>query len=220
MESYKINSEPWPWQKDKKEFHETLKKVFKQTFINQFIVTPIAILIVGFDSKYIISSTIPPFTEILTQTSFFLLSEDFFFYITHRILHLPWFYKHIHKKHHEFKVTISIAAEYCHPIEYIFGNSIPFASGPLIYGQQHIHITTWFAWVFIRAFITSEGHSGYEVPWSPYAIIPFTGTIGYHDFHHTRNQGNYEGTFVFIDTFLKTNTLFWGDHEKEQKKVS
>ena len=89
IESFKINSEPWPWQKNKAEFHETLKKVFKQALLNQLVATPLALLITGFDSNYIISTELPPITEIITQVMVFILCEDFFFYFSHRMLHLP-----------------------------------------------------------------------------------------------------------------------------------
>lgn len=40
--------------------------------------------------------------EFVWQIWFSLMCEDFVFYWTHRLLHLPYFYKKIHKIHHEF----------------------------------------------------------------------------------------------------------------------
>ena len=39
-----------------------------------------------------------------------MLTEDFFFYWGHRLMHLPYLYKRIHKQHHEFKNPVSMAA--------------------------------------------------------------------------------------------------------------
>lgn len=43
--------------------------------------------------------------------------DDFFFYWSHRALHHRLLYRRIHKKHHDFKHSITISAEWCHPLE-------------------------------------------------------------------------------------------------------
>lgn len=49
-----------------------------------------------------------------------LLLSDALFYWTHRAMHeSKWLYRHIHKVHHEFKGSLSIAAEYAHPVEQV-----------------------------------------------------------------------------------------------------
>lgn len=55
---------------------------------------------------------------------FFMICEDFGFFWSHYILHSPFLYKHIHKIHHEYESPFSLAAEYSHPIEYVFGNLV------------------------------------------------------------------------------------------------
>ena len=53
-----------------------------------------------------------------------MVVEDFGFFWSHRILHHPFLYKHLHKKHHEYDTPFSITAEYSNIIEYIFGNLV------------------------------------------------------------------------------------------------
>ena len=65
---------------------------------------------------------------------FCALLEDFTFYCSHRFLHWKVIYPYIHKIHHEHNTTVTIAAEYAHPIEFILGNMLPTAVGPLILG--------------------------------------------------------------------------------------
>ena len=67
----------------------------------------------------------PSYFEIMGQILFMMIMEDSSFYWGHRLLHTPFFYKRIHKIHHEFNNTISIAAVYAHPLEYLLGNSVP-----------------------------------------------------------------------------------------------
>lgn len=36
------------------------------------------------------------------------------------------------------------------------------------------------------------GHSGFNVPWSPFRFLPLQGTTGDHDAHHSLVKGNCE----------------------------
>ena len=38
--------------------------------------------------------------------------------------------------------------------------------------------------LFMRTLETIDGHSGYEFSWSPYRLLPFSGSSEYHNFHH------------------------------------
>ena len=146
---------------------------------------------------------------------FFIIIEDFCFYWSHRILHLPWLYKQIHKVHHEYNMTISAAAEYAHPLEYLIGNSLPVAAGPLVYGKSKVHLITWFTWVALRTINTSEGHSGYELPWSPFRLFPFSSNSTFHNYHHLKNQGNFGSFLAVWDSLFSTSSSFYRYLKKE-----
>lgn len=68
---------------------------------------------------------IPNPWTILWQFLFCTQVDDFLFYWLHRLSHVGWFYKNIHKRHHEFKHTVAIAVEWAHPVEDIVVNTIP-----------------------------------------------------------------------------------------------
>ena len=55
---------------------------------------------------------------------------------------------------------------------------------------------------------TLEIHTGYEIPWSPLRILPFSVSSGYHNHHHTDNDGNYAQYFVIWDFIMNTNTNY------------
>ena len=209
VESCKINPDPWPWQQNKEGFKESIKKVFNQLLFNQIITIPVSSFLAGFDTKFIISSELPSFSEVFIQISIFTWVYEVAFYFTHRAFHSPWLYRKFHKRHHEFNVTISVAAEYAHPIEYFFGNSVPFGLGPLLYGQSKVHIITWFTWVAFGTISTAIAHSGYDFPCSPFNLIPFSPHSSYHDFHHYKNIENYGGLTVVVDSIFSTNFAFW-----------
>mmetsp|Transcript_11278 Transcript_11278/g.1010 ORF Transcript_11278/g.1010 Transcript_11278/m.1010 type:complete len:140 (+) Transcript_11278:589-1008(+) len=134
-----------------------------------------------------------------------MICEDFSFYWAHRILHtFPFLYKKVHKIHHEFVNSVSISSSYAHPIEYILGNSVPTALGFMILGNK-CHFVTYLIWLGIRLFETIDGHCGYEFSWSPYRLIPLSGSSEYHNYHHSHNVGTYCSFFTFWDTIFGTN---------------
>ena len=100
---------------------------------------------------------------------------------------------------------------------FVNGNSFMFGTYFL---AENLHITTLMLWMTIRGLETHDAHCGYEFPWSPFRLIPFGGDASYHDFHHTRNVGNY-GTFMTIwDTLFDTNKDYYAKLAKDQDKLN
>ena len=105
-----------------------------------------------------------------------MVIEDFFFFLAHSALHRPQFYW-IHKRHHEYNVTVSIAAEYCHPLEFFLANMLPTAMGFKVLSMVgEVHMATIMLWTFIRVWETSDGHCGYEWSWSVFRLLPMSGS--------------------------------------------
>jgi len=134
--------------------------------------------------------------------------DDMIFYFTHRMFHHPKIYKYMHKQHHENRLTYGIASEYAHPFEYIFGNGLPAAMGAKILGKS-CHLFTYWMWVVVRSVETVDGHSGYDLPWSPFRLMPFSAGGAYHDFHHAEIVGNYSSFFTIWDTLFCTNEKYY-----------
>lgn len=51
---------------------------------------------------------------------------NLFFYWSHRLLHVSFFFRHIHAQHHEFMEPIGVAAMYAHPVEHLISNTLSF----------------------------------------------------------------------------------------------
>jgi sterol desaturase/sphingolipid hydroxylase (fatty acid hydroxylase superfamily) len=58
--------------------------------------------------------------------------SNLFFYWFHRLLHVPFMFRYVHSKHHEFIEPIGVAALYAHPIEHFLANTFSFIC-PFLY---------------------------------------------------------------------------------------
>lgn len=212
IERYKTNFEdPWPWHQDPEGWRKQVKKSILVFAINSNLI-PLLIYIplshTSIFTEHTLATADLPCPVTLALSVFFcMLCEDFTFYWTHRLLHQPLIYPYIHKMHHTYTQTVSIAAEYSHPLEFALGNLLPTAVGPLILGPN-MHIVTVFAWYMVRVGETLDGHCGYDFSFSPYRLIPLSGSAEYHDYHHSKNVGNYSSFFSVWDTVFGTNKSY------------
>ena len=115
--------------------------------------------------------------------------NDFLFYWSHRLLHTPLMYR-FHKKHHTYTGTVTWASEYTHPVEGVLANTGSTLLAPLLMGVHPLVLWVWLAWRVERA---CETHSGYCFQGT---LMQRAGLLNsedakYHDFHHTRNSGNF-----------------------------
>jgi len=225
VEKYKVQTMKWPWAQDKVEFKQLVSDSIKLIFCNHFLIIPILLIPNYLREKSIFRmdyESLPTHFEFFYQTILFLLIEDFLFYWSHRILHINAIYPYIHKVHHRYQNSISVAAEYAHPIEYVFGNIIPTNMGGLLM-RSRTHYATFIFWISLRMYKSAENHSGYEFTFSPFVAVPMDGGSGYHNYHHLFFKGNY-GSFLRIwDTicgtvnkkYLKLEKIESGKDKKE-----
>ena len=149
----------------------------------------------------------------------FMLAEQITFYAVHRLLHTPPFYW-IHKQHHEYNVTISLALVYANPLEHIVANLMTAGLGLTLLSKFYpVHIFTVIVWFIFRVIQSSDGHCGYDWPWALSHCLPFSAGGDYHYFHHSNNSGNYGAILHIIDTLTNTNTEFI-EKEKLGRKVT
>lgn len=164
--------------------HEVLKQQYKLIFptviCNIFILYPILVYL-SMDYLHI---SVGKFDSLkcIAQLLFFLVYFEFSFYVSHRLLHHKKVYHHIHYIHHQLRHTVALGGLYAHPIEFILGNFIPPAIGPLLVSELHYY--TMCIWSVALALYVSLSHSGYagihlEHHWS---YNKFYGTTGYIDY--------------------------------------
>ncbi|KAM9289062.1 fatty acid hydroxylase domain-containing protein 2 [Morus bassanus] len=142
------------------------------------------------------SKELPTFQWFLVELSIFTLIEEILFYYTHRLVHLPVLYKHIHKKHHEWTAPIGVVSIYAHPVEHILSNTLPVMAGPMVMGSHIVSIAVWFSLALLT---TSISHCGYHLPFLP--------SPEFHDFHHLKFNQCY-GVLGVLDYLHGTDTVF------------
>ena len=96
FENYKAFDEPWPWNADKKKWQELLKETFWLLLFNFGVVSPFLCFLhaifgipLDFDTRI---EGVPTAVKFVAQLIFCAICEDFFFHLSHRMLHTPWFY--------------------------------------------------------------------------------------------------------------------------------
>ena len=222
FERYKVLEGPWPWKEDSKNWRNyLLPKSIGIYFLNMLVIAPFTYTaheLLNIPIEYDISlEGIPSRGVFLGQLIFCAMMEDFTFHMSHRALHWKVIYPYIHKVHHEHKTTIAISANYAHPIEFIFGNILPTAVGAIILGPR-CHITTVWMWFALRTYESTEGHSGYDFPWSIFRMVPFGSDYGYHVFHHSNNIGNFSSFFTLWDTVFGSNKAYYKFLDEERER--
>lgn len=143
-----------------------------------------------------LAGPLPSVGEVLLHLALFVLVTDASFYWMHRGLHHPWWFRKVHRHHHEFKYVRSVSAEWSHPVEDL-GNLVTTLLGPLLLQP---HAATVVLWMFLRMVETADAHSGYAWPGSPWSAR--------HAFHHSHNHGNFGAFFGVWDRLLGTDRAY------------
>ncbi|NWY57455.1 FXDC2 protein, partial [Chionis minor] len=180
---------------DTKKLHQAiLVALCNQFFVSFPMLVPMFYVMKWWGNTF--SKELPTFHWFLVELSIFTLIEEILFYYTHRLVHLPLLYKHIHKKHHEWTAPIGVVSIYAHPVEHILSNTLPVMTGPMIMGSHIVSIAVWFSLALIT---TSISHCGYHLPFLP--------SPEFHDFHHLKFNQCY-GVLGVLDYLHGTDTVF------------
>lgn len=147
---------------------------------------------------------LPTFHWVLFEMIVFAVVEEVMFYYSHRLLHHPMLYRHIHKKHHEWTAPIGVTSIYAHPVEHVVSNLLPPVVGPFLMGS---HIATAIMWFTLAIVSTTISHCGYHFPFLPSPEA--------HDFHHLTFVNNF-GMLGVLDRLHGTDELFRGSKAYER----
>lgn len=135
----------------------------------------------------------------------FLLSQETYYYWTHRWMHLPKVYPLVHKWHHESVETTAWTAFSFHPIEAV----IQAVFLPVIVMVLPMQIFIFLSLLALMTVSATINHAGIEVFPASWARIPILrGLIGatHHDLHHKQATTNYGLYFTFWDHWMGTES--------------
>lgn len=192
LQRYKIQKRKVSWDEKKR----ALKLVFSNLFM---FLLPIN-LIFGSFFKYFgihVNRELPTVWVACLQIVLLFFIDDVFFYAYHRLLHsYPELYKRFHKIHHTFRTPFamtSLAVSKTELFLQMLGSVIS-----LVIIRPHLFV--FWVWLAMRQLLGVEDHLGYEFWWSPTTLLkPVIGGASFHDWHHSRNRGNYASVFPVID---------------------
>lgn len=193
--SQKHKIQPAPKQPTKQDIVRCIQVVAQ----NQILSSALHFTLIYISSRtgsgsYRVEASLPPVLEIIRDVLISLLLRETLFYYSHRLLHVPFFYRRIHKKHHKFTAPIALAAQFAHPLEQIFANALPISLPPQLIRS---HVLTFWIFLAWELFNTATVHSGYDF---------FHNKAKMHDLHHEKFNLNY-GSIGLWDWVLGTDKL-------------
>jgi sterol desaturase/sphingolipid hydroxylase (fatty acid hydroxylase superfamily) len=140
---------------------------------------------------------LPSVAEFFTYLLLCTIGFECCFYVTHRLLHVPFIYSKIHRVHHTMRDTIAVGAIYCHPAEHLFCNilSAVWVLFLLRVFRGPVPIMVLCAWSCMTAVSSSLHH---DVPWS--AVF-----ASHHPLHHKESVDRNFSFLGVLDQLCGTN---------------
>lgn len=130
--------------------------------------------------------------------------HEFYFYWTHRIMHHPFLFKHVHIVHHYSTNPTPFAAFSFHPIEAI----IEAAILPALVFVMPIHPTAFVIFLTMMTVFSVINHSGYELYPPSFAknwFFKWWISATHHQMHHQKMNCNYGLYFTVLDHIHHTH---------------
>lgn len=126
------------------------------------------------------------------------LVHEFYFYITHRWMHIPRFYKSVHRVHHLSVNTSPWASFSFHPWEAIIQALIL----PILAMTIPMHPIVFITYLTIMTLSAVINHLGFET--LPISLRTFFISGSHHGDHHKYFNYNYGLWFTFTDRIFNT----------------
>ena len=148
---------------------------------------------------------------VIGQFLFAVIYESVVEYYWHRLMHWPFFYKHMHKFHHSYKSPEPWDDMYIHPLE-AFGYYCILYGPPFLFP---IHSYAFVGYMIVMGLCGVFDHSGIKIE------CPGIYNTVDHDNHHLKFEVNYSFPFPFMDVLHGTyEGTLWGKSFTVRNRVS
>ncbi len=133
-----------------------------------------------------------------------LLLHDTWFYWSHRAMHFPGLFRHVHAVHHASRPPTAWAAMSFHPWEALSGAFVV----PVLVFAMPLHFGVVLVLLLIMTLMGVTNHMGWEM--FPRALVKGPAgnwliTATHHQLHHDRYTCNYGLYFRFWDRLCRTD---------------
>ena len=201
VESRRVLRRPWPWQMPA--LASSFWALVRESILLSVVNTTLVALPLSYMAAPLSLSQNPRLFDPAAAPAFFpavvgsllfcAVVDDVVFYCFHRGFHHPALYW-LHKPHHKWTHTVSIAVLHLHPVEFVLANVLPNALGPSL---LKLHMAVVLLWYHVRLVQTIEAHSNYALDLSPFVCLGVNGAGAAHEMHHSENVGNF-GSFTAL----------------------
>jgi lathosterol oxidase len=143
------------------------------------------------------------------SVAFLFLFHDTWFYWTHRLLHHPFFFRHIHHVHHYSNDPTPFSSFSMHPLEAVLLNGWVFITALLI----PVHFLTFVTFQLVSTILNIIGHLGYEVYPRGFlnTWLRWKTTSTHHNLHHSTSKSNFGLYFTWWDKWMGTESKNYKD---------
>ncbi len=134
----------------------------------------------------------------------FIFIHDMYFYWTHRAMHHPLLFKHVHKVHHMSNNPTPWAAFSFHPLEAL----VEFGIIPIMVFLMPLHPAAIAIFALYMVSLNVIGHLGFEIfprGFTQHKIFGLHNTSTHHNMHHKLVNCNYSLYFNIWDKLMGTN---------------
>ena len=132
-----------------------------------------------------------------------IVLHDAYFYWTHRAMHHPKVYRHVHLVHHRSKNPSPWAAFAFHPLEAVVEAGFILIIAFIL----PFHPSALITFLLLMTLYNAYGHLGYEIypeKLRTSRIGRWLNTSTAHNLHHEKFNGNYGLYFLFWDRWMGT----------------
>jgi sterol desaturase/sphingolipid hydroxylase (fatty acid hydroxylase superfamily) len=170
-------------------------RAVRRVLVNQFAGTLPALGLVSpaLAWRGLSSSVTPSALDVVAHLLLAFLWVEVTFYAVHRVLHRRWWYRRVHRVHHEYRRPTGIATHHVHFVEHVAGNLVPVVGGVVVAGVHPVPLFLFITLAVKNAIVT---HSDFA--------FPLLGDVVHHDRHHHTLAGNF-GALGLLDRLFGTS---------------